>query len=90
MVAELLAHLSISKIMIFLKSHLASLSLLNGSFNTWRHTLRGGSGLIKNKFLIEAQLSKISSDGYIDRAASDLWSYHMKAALLLKKTKATS
>jgi iron complex outermembrane receptor protein len=58
-----------------------------GSFNTWRHTLRGGSGLIKNKFLIEAQLSKISSDGYIDRAASDLWSYHIKAALLLKKTK---
>ena len=58
-----------------------------GSFNTWKHTIKGGSGLIKNRFLIEGQLSKISSAGYVDRAASDLWSYHVKAALLFKKTK---
>lgn len=58
-----------------------------GSFNTWKHTLEGGSGLIKNKFFIEGRLSKISSDGYIDRAKSDLWSYYIHTGLLLNKTK---
>lgn len=58
-----------------------------GSFNTWRHNLRGGSGLIKNKFFLEGSVSRVSSDGYVERAKSDLWSYYMQAGLLLKKTK---
>ncbi len=46
-----------------------------GSFNTWKHNLKFGTGLIKNKVAIEGRLSKISSDGFIDRASSDLKSF---------------
>ena len=41
-----------------------------GSFNTWKHTLKFGSGLLGKHFTIDARLSKISSDGYVDRASS--------------------
>ncbi|MFD2246116.1 TonB-dependent receptor [Pontibacter ruber] len=50
-----------------------------GSFNTWRHTVSFGSGLIKDKFTFDGRLSKISSDGYVDRAFSDLKSYYFSA-----------
>ncbi|MDX5435815.1 MAG: TonB-dependent receptor, partial [Pontibacter sp.] len=50
-----------------------------GSFNTWRHSVAFGSGLINDKFTIDGRLSKISSDGYIDRASSDLKSYYLAA-----------
>lgn len=43
-----------------------------GSFNTWKNTLHAGTGLMKNGFQFDVRLSKISSDGYIDRSASDL------------------
>ncbi|NNC95440.1 MAG: TonB-dependent receptor [Chitinophagales bacterium] len=45
-----------------------------GSFNTFRHSLTFGTGLIKNRFSLDGRLSKIKSDGYIDRASSDLQS----------------
>jgi iron complex outermembrane recepter protein len=41
---------------------------------TWRQTLRASSGLVKNKFVVSGRLSKISSDGYIQRSASRLHS----------------
>ncbi|MHC2990671.1 TonB-dependent receptor [Pontibacter sp. HJ8] len=50
-----------------------------GSFNTWRHSVSFGSGLIKDKFTFDGRLSKISSDGYVDRAFSDLKSYYFAA-----------
>lgn len=43
-----------------------------GSFNSWRHTLKAGSGKLNNGFKLDMRLSKISSDGYIDRGFSDL------------------
>lgn len=43
-----------------------------GSFNTWRHTVKAGTGLLKNGLQFDVRMSKISSDGYIDRSASDL------------------
>ena len=43
-----------------------------GSFNTFRHTLKAGTGMTKNGFQFDVRLSKISSDGYIDRSASDM------------------
>jgi len=46
-----------------------------GSFNTQRATVNFGSGLINDHFWIEGRLSKIKSDGYVDRASSDLTSY---------------
>ncbi len=48
-----------------------------GSFNTRRHSVKLGSGLINNRWAFDARLSKISSDGYIDRASSDLNSYFL-------------
>jgi iron complex outermembrane receptor protein len=55
------------------------LSLQNsfGSFNTIKNTLQLGSGLIKNKFTIDGRISNIISDGYIDRAKSDLKSFYV-------------
>ncbi|MEX0882556.1 MAG: TonB-dependent receptor, partial [Cyclobacteriaceae bacterium] len=46
-----------------------------GSFNTRKHTIKAGTGLINDHWGMDARLSKISSDGYIDRAFSDLSSY---------------
>lgn len=46
-----------------------------GSFNTLKNTLLFGTGLLNNHWTIDARLSKIVSDGYIDRASSDLKSY---------------
>jgi iron complex outermembrane receptor protein len=57
-----------------------------GSFNSWKHTVKAGSGLINDHFTIDARLSKISSDGYIDRATSDLRSFYTSAAYISNKT----
>lgn len=43
-----------------------------GSFNTRKHTVRAGSGLLKGGFRFDIRASKIASDGYIDRSAADL------------------
>jgi len=43
-----------------------------GSFNTFKNNVRAGTGLIDGKWAFDARLSKISSDGYIDRAESNL------------------
>ena len=51
-----------------------------GSYNTWKNTLKAGSGLIDGHFTIDMRLSRISSDGYIDRATSDLKSLYFSAA----------
>ncbi len=53
----------------------AEISNSAGSFNTWRHTVKAGTGLLNNRFTVDARLSKITSDGYVDRAFSDLKSF---------------
>lgn len=55
----------------------AYLSMQNsaGSFNSFKNNLMFGSGLLNNHFTIDARLSQITSDGYIDRASSNLKSY---------------
>lgn len=57
-----------------------------GSFNTWKHEIKAGSGLLHNHFTIDARLSSVTSDGYIDRASSDLKSFYFSTAYLNKKT----
>jgi len=57
-----------------------------GSFNTRKHTVRTGTGLINDHFTFDTRLSKISSDGYIDRAWSDLKSYYVSGAYHGKHT----
>jgi len=58
----------------------AELQSGTGSFNTFRNTLKVGTGLLNEKYVIDARLSKISSDGYIDRASSDLRSFYLSGA----------
>jgi len=56
-----------------------------GSYNTRKHNVSFGSGIHKN-FYAEGRLSKIMSDGYIDRASSDLSSYYTEVGYINKKT----
>lgn len=51
-----------------------------GSFNTFKNTLSFGTGLLTKGFTIDGRLSAISSDGYIDRASSDLKSFYTSIA----------
>jgi iron complex outermembrane receptor protein len=57
-----------------------------GSYNTWKNTLKAGTGLIGNHFTVDMRLSRISSNGYIDRASSDLKSAYFSSAWLGEKT----
>lgn len=57
-----------------------------GSFNTFRQTLKAGTGLINNHFTTDVRLSTISSDGFIDRATSNLQSFYVSMAYLQKKS----
>src|SRR5436190_12404581 len=57
-----------------------------GSFNTFRNSLVGGTGLLNNKFSVDARASYITSDGYIDRAGSKLASYYLSGNYFGKKT----
>lgn len=56
-----------------------------GSFNTLRSNVQFGTGQLKSGFSVDGRLSKITSDGYIDRASSDLNSYYLSAAWTGKK-----
>lgn len=51
-----------------------------GSFNTRKATLKFGTGTLSDHFSISGRLSKIDSDGYIDRATSDLKGYFLQGA----------
>jgi len=57
----------------------AELSNSIGSFNTIKNTIRMGTGLLSNKWAFDARMSQISTDGYIDRAFSNLNSYYLSA-----------
>ena len=56
-----------------------------GSFNTWKNTVKVGSGLLGDHFTTDFRLSQITSDGYIDRAKTDLTSFYFSTAYLGKK-----
>lgn len=56
-----------------------------GSFNSWKNTVKVGSGLLKDKYAFNARLSRISSDGYIDRATSNLQSFYVDGGLYTDK-----
>lgn len=58
----------------------ASVSSSFGSFNTFRNNVKFSTGLLNDKVEISGRLSKIKSDGFIDRASSDLKAYFLQAA----------
>jgi iron complex outermembrane receptor protein len=53
-----------------------------GSFNTRKHTVKYSTGLLNNHFEIAGRLSNIVSEGYIDRATSDLKSYYIQGSYI--------
>ena len=67
-----------------------------GSFGTWKSTASFGTGVLNKRvtgneqpttgFTLDGRLSKISSDGYIDRAAADMEAYYVSGAYIGKKS----
>ncbi len=53
-----------------------------GSFKTLKNNIQFGSGMIGSHFTMDGRVSRISSDGYIDRAGSDLKSFYLSTAFL--------
>ena len=70
----------------FRETAYAELNNSYGSFNTFKNTLKVGSGLIKDKFTFDARLSRVSSDGFVDRASSELHSYYLSGGYFGKKS----
>ncbi|MEN9699797.1 MAG: hypothetical protein RLZZ301_995 [Bacteroidota bacterium] len=64
----------------------ASTDVSVGSFGTYRGTINASTGLVNNRFAFETRLSGIHSDGYIDRASSNLTSYYLGASYLTEKS----
>ena len=56
-----------------------------GSFNTFRNSLSMGTGLMNGKWTIDGRLSWITSNGYVDRASSDLKSIYLAGGYSGKK-----
>ncbi len=57
-----------------------------GSFGTQKQSVTVNTGLMNNQFNIEGRYSRINSDGFIDRATSDLDSWYLSAASVTEKT----
>ncbi|MDO6818375.1 TonB-dependent receptor [Zobellia sp. 1_MG-2023] len=64
----------------------AQISSSIGSFKTLRNNIKFSTGLLNDHVEISGRLSRISSDGYVDRASSDLDSYFLQAAYTDEKT----
>ena len=56
-----------------------------GSYNTWKNTLKFGTGILGKHFTIDGRLSNITSKGYIDRAATNLKSFYFSTAYVDEK-----
>lgn len=57
-----------------------------GAFNTSKLTVKAGSGLLRDRWAFDARLSTIQSDGFIDRASTDLSSYFVQGGYFGKYT----
>ncbi|PIE88736.1 MAG: TonB-dependent receptor [Bacteroidetes bacterium] len=64
----------------------AKTSFSGGSFNTLRANAAVGTGLIRNHWAFDARMSRITSDGYVDRGWSSLSSYYASGAYYGKKS----
>ena len=53
-----------------------------GSFDTWKNTVKAGTGLVNDHFTADIRLSSIKSNGFVDRAKSDLQSYYFSTAYI--------
>ena len=58
----------------------AQLSFNGGMYNTFREEAKIGTGIMPSGFAFDARFSKVNSDGYLERAFSDLLSYYSSAS----------
>jgi len=63
----------------------AELNNSYGSYHSWKNTLKAGTGLINGLYAFNARLSRIASNGYIDRATSDLKSFYVDGGIYGQK-----
>ncbi|QIJ88648.1 Thiamin-regulated outer membrane receptor Omr1 [Mesoflavibacter sp. HG96] len=63
---------------VFSEEAMAEISNSFGSYNTRKHTVKVSSGLLNDHFEVSGRFSKIDSDGYVDRAFTDLKSYFLQ------------
>jgi iron complex outermembrane receptor protein len=57
-----------------------------GSFNSWKNTIKTGTGLLGNHFITDVRVSQINSNGFIDRAKSKLESFFVSSAYIDKNS----
>ena len=55
----------------------ATVQTAGGSFNTWKGRITAGTGMIDKRFNVSIRLSQLHTDGFIDRAFSDLSSWYI-------------
>ncbi len=64
----------------------ADINTSAGSYGTVKTTVSAGTGLLGGHFTLDGRLSRIASDGYIDRASSNLRSFFLSGAYYTKNT----
>jgi len=57
-----------------------------GTFNTYKASAKAGTGLLNEHFAFDVRLSRIHSDGFIDRARTDMESFFTSGTYSDKKT----
>ena len=62
------------------KQFYAELNNSAGSYNTFKNTIQFGSGVLGKHFTVDGRLSRIRSNGYMDRASSNLQSFYLSTA----------
>ena len=64
----------------------ASLTLLGGSYNTFRREVHASTGRIGGHWALEARLGKTTTDGYIDRSGTEGTSYFIQGGYFGENT----
>ncbi|MDR2853825.1 MAG: TonB-dependent receptor plug domain-containing protein [Prevotellaceae bacterium] len=54
----------------------ATVAFNGGMYNTFRENVQIGTGVLPSGLAFDAHFSKVNSDGYLERAFSDLYSYY--------------
>ncbi len=68
------------------KKAYGEIGVAGGSFNSQKYNVKFSTGLLNDHIELSGRLSKITSDGYIDRASSDLKSYFLQGAYVNDNT----
>lgn len=68
------------------KKAYGEIGVAGGSFNSQKYNVKFSTGLLNDHIELSGRLSKITSNGYIDRASSDLKSYFLQGAYVNDNT----